>query len=175
MTVTNSADRTGRLTASAADSDGTIASGTVDWGDGTTSPINSGFASISTTRLYTRAQAYTVTLRVVDDKGAATTLTRSVTIRVPPEACLGILVIEVCAEATANFSTMRLEARAGDIVLAGANLNDGAGSVVLPLAGGFGRLTLSHNFNTGRLTITGEVCPVPFLVCQGIGSQTIQL
>jgi hypothetical protein len=174
VSLSESGFRTARLTGNATDSDGQITAGTVDWGDGTTTAISSGFANISLTHRYNRAQAYSVTLRVTDDDGVAAQLTRSVTIKVPPEACLGILVIEVCAESSADFRNLQIAAKAGDIVLAGITVSDGNPSVVLPLALGFGRLTVSHNFTSGRLTITGEVCPVPFLVCQTIASQAIQ-
>jgi PKD repeat protein len=172
ISVAQSAYRTARVTATAADSDGQIASGTVDWGDGSTSPVTSG--TISLTHRYNRAQAYTVTVNVVDDKGLSAQLSRSVTITVPPEACIGIKVVELCARSTSDFKNLQIAAKAGDVVLAGITVSDGNPSIALPLALGFGRLTLSHNFTTGRLTIAGEVCPVPFLVCESVGSQTIQ-
>jgi hypothetical protein len=173
MTVSQSAYRTGRVSAAASDPDGQVASGTVDWGDGTTTTLN-GPTSVSSTHRYARAQAYSVTLRVLDDAGASAALTRSVSITVPPEACIGIEIIEVCATTTADFRNANIAAKAGDIVLARATISEGTPSVSLPLASGFGRLTVSHNFNTGRMTITGDVCPVPFLVCRAISSHTIQ-
>ena len=76
--------------------------------------------------------------------------------------------------ATADFRNVQIAARAGEIVLAGATISDGNPSVSLPLLLGFGRLTLTHNFTSGRMTITGEVCPVTFLVCEPVGSQITQ-
>jgi len=174
MAASQSAYRTGRLTANATDSDGQISSANIDWGDGTTTPLTTGFASISQTHRYARAQSYTITLRATDDKGTTAQSTRSVTITVPPEACLGILVIELCARSTSDFKNLQVAAKAGDIVLAGITVTDGNPSIAMPLAAGFGRLTLSHNFTSGRLTISGEVCPVPFLVCDSVGSRVIQ-
>jgi hypothetical protein len=175
MTVAESSYRTGRITASASDPDGRIASGTVDWGDGTTSTVSGDYASITLTHRYDSAQAFSVTLRVVDDDALATQQARSVTIRVPPEACIGIEIIEVCAQATSDFRNVRVSAKAGDIVLSQITLTDGQPAITLPLAGGFGRLTLSADLQRGRIVVGGEVCPIPFLVCVPIGSHTIQL
>ncbi|MDH4063460.1 MAG: PKD domain-containing protein [Acidobacteriota bacterium] len=174
MTVAQSAYRTARITATTGDGDGQVASGTVDWGDGSTTNLTSGVTSVNTTHRYGRAQAYSVTLRVVDDDGAQAQLTRSVSITVPPEACLGIEVVELCARSTSDFKNMEVAVRAGDVSLARATVSDGNPSIALPLAAGFGRLTLAHNFTTGRLIVSGEVCPVPFLVCKPVGSKTIQ-
>jgi hypothetical protein len=174
MNVTNSAYRTARVTASASDSDGQVASGTVDWGDGTTSNVTSGFGSVSMTHQYGQAQSYTVTFRVLDNGGLSTQASRSVTITVPPEACVGIRILDVCARTTADFRNLRLAVKSGEIVLAQFTIDNGNASPVrVPLALGFGALTFQHNFNTGRLTITGEVCTVPFLVCEPVGSPVI--
>jgi PKD repeat protein len=175
MAVVQSAYRTARLTASATDADGQVNSGKVDWGDGTTTSLTSGFASISMTHRYDRAQAYSVALSVADAAAASAESTRSVTITIPPEACLGVIAIQLCARSTADLRNLTVQARAGDVVLAGITISEGNPSVVLPLALGFGRLTLSHNFTTGRLTIGGEVCTVPFVVCQPVVNQAIQL
>lgn len=174
MSVAESGYRTGRITAASTDADGQIVSGTVDWGDGSTSPITNGFGSINLTHRYAQAQSYTVTLRVMDDDGAESQLARSVNIRVPPEACLDVLILDVCARSTSNFKNLNVAVRAGAVSLASFTISDGNPSITVPLGGGFGRLTLSHNFNTGRLSISGEACPVPFLVCESIGSRTIQ-
>lgn len=174
MAVSQSAYRTARLTATTGDSDGRVATATVDWGNGSTSDVSSSAANITVTHRYNRAQSYTVTLRVFDDDGASTQQSRSVTIRVPPESCVGIKIVEVCAQSTADFQNLEVAVRAGDIALAKAMISEGNPSIALPLLLGFGRLTLAHNFTTGRLTISGEVCPIPFLVCEPVGSVPIQ-
>ncbi len=174
MAVSQSAYRTARLTATTADSDGRVVTATVDWGDGSTSNVSSSAANITVTHRYNRAQSYTVTLRAVDDDGASTEQSRSVMITVPPEACVGIKVVEVCAQSTADFQNLNVAVRAGDVSLARATVSEGNPSIALPLLFGFGRLTLAHNFTNGRLTISGEVCPIPFLVCEPVGSVPIQ-
>jgi hypothetical protein len=174
MTVAESGYRTGSLTGSASDPDGRIVSATVDWGDGTTVTPVGNYASLSLTHRYDSAQAFSVTLRVVDDAGLATQQAKSLTIRVPPEACLGIEVIEVCGQVASDFRNVLLSAKAGDIVLAQITIEDGRPAVTVPLAGGFGRLTISADLQRGRIVVGGEVCPIPFLVCVPIGSQAIQ-
>jgi hypothetical protein len=174
MAVSQSAYRTARLTATTSDSDGRVVTAMVDWGNGSTSDVSSSAANINVTHRYNRAQSYTVTLRVVDDAGASTEQSRSVTITVPEEACVGIKVVEVCAQSTADFRNLQVAVRAGSVALASATISEGNPSIALPLLLGFGRLTLAHNFTTGRLTISGEVCPIPFLVCEPVGSVPIQ-
>ncbi|MGO4260518.1 M4 family metallopeptidase [Lysobacter sp. TAB13] len=60
------------------DSDGTIASRSWNFGDGTTS------TATSPSKTYTAAGTYTVTLTVKDDDGASHTKTASVTVTAPP-------------------------------------------------------------------------------------------
>jgi len=62
------------------DSDGTVEEVTIDWGDGNTTTISSGFDSINESHIYASSGSYTVKVSATDSKGA--TASESLTVNV---------------------------------------------------------------------------------------------
>jgi hypothetical protein len=174
MSVTQSSYRTGRISASASDSDGPIASGTVDWGDGTTTNVTRGFASISLTHRYDSAQSFPITLRVADDQGAAAQQTQVVQIAVPPETCVDIQLIEGCARVSSDFQQVTLLFQnPAHLIVGSFQLSDGLSGAPMHLLAWYGDLEGAVDLRAGRITLTGKVCAAP-LVCGSIGTTVIQ-
>lgn len=86
------------------DPDGSIASVSWDFGDG--SPVVTGTA-LTATHTYADAGDYTISLTVTDDANAATTVTRSVTVTAPPNQ-----VPAASFEATVNGSKVTVDGSA---------------------------------------------------------------
>lgn len=165
-----------RLTGSASDPEGAMATVEIDWGDGSTTTVDGDPASISVSHRYDRAQDYTTTLTVTDAEGLTAQRTSSIRIEVPDPVCLDLLkIVGVCINGTLNLRNFELEARVLNQVVYRSEIRDGQGDLRIPLPGGAGNLRIRYNMDTGRVTISGEVCPVPFLVCEEIASRTIQL
>jgi hypothetical protein len=173
LSVVESSYRTARVTAAVTDADGTVTTVRIDWGDGANTTVPSGFGAVSQTHKYGGAQSYTVTVHATDDASGTAQLSKSVTIRVPPEVCASIEILELCASSTANFRNLNVAVRAGDIVLQSFTISDGQPAIVVPLALGWGRLSLAYNFDTGLLRIGGEVCVVAYFVCFPIAEHRI--
>lgn len=165
-----------RLTGSASDPEGGVASVVVDWGDGQSSDVTNSYASIRLSHRYDRAQDYTVTVMVTDDQGQTSQRSASISIQVPDPACIDFLkVVSGCISMSRDLRNFRLEFRIANKIVYESEIKDGKGDVRVPLAGGFGMMVVGFDMDRGRITIGGEVCVVPHLVCQEVASKTIQL
>jgi len=156
------------------DADGQVSKVVINWGDGKDETVTNGFANISRTHEYGDAQAFSVALMATDNLGLTAQSTRSVTISVPPEKCVGFKgIADVCGRVTSDFSRINISVKAVDTVIASFSINEGTPVISLPTTP-FTRLTATMNFNVGRLRLQGEFCAIPFLVCTGTFDETIQ-
>jgi hypothetical protein len=166
--------RKARLTGSVSDPEGAIDSVVIDWGDGTTTDVTGDPASISIEHTYDRAQDYSVTLTVTDAEGLSAQRASSIRIEVPDPFCLDFFKIAgICIGGSSNLKNFDVEVRVLNKVVYEQQVREGDGRLDIPLGAGIGTITIDFDMDQGRFTVTGEVCPVPFLVCQEILSQTI--
>ena len=173
ISLAQSAYRSARLTANVSDPDGQVTMLVINWGDGKQDTVTSGFGSIARTHEYGDAQAFSVALMATDNLGLTSQNTRSVTITVPPEKCVGVRIVDICGRVTSDFSRMNVSLKAVDTVITSFTVNEGTPTISIPLLP-FGRLTATFGFNTGRLRLQGEFCAIPLLSCSGLFDETIQ-
>lgn len=165
--------RKARLTGSVSDPEGAIDSVVIDWGDGTTTDVTNDPGSISIQHAYDRAQDYTVTLTVTDTGGLSAQRTASIRINVPDPFCLDFFkVVGMCIGGSSNLKNFDLEVRVLNKVVFSDQVREGDSRLDIPLGAGIGTMTIDFDPDRGRFTFTGEVCPVPFLVCREVVSQT---
>lgn len=165
--------RKARLTGSVSDPEGAIGSVVIDWGDGTTTDVTGDPGSISVQHTYDRAQDYTVTLTATDAGGLSDQRTSSIRIEVPDPFCLDFFkVAGICIGGSSNLKNFDLEVRVLNKVVFDRQVREGDGRIDIPLGAGIGTISIDFDPDRGRFTFTGEVCPVPFLVCREIVSQT---
>ncbi len=165
--------RKARLTGSVSDPEGAIDSVVIDWGDGTTTDVTGDPASISVQLTYDRAQDYTVTLTVTDAGGLSAQRASSIRIEVPDPFCLDFFEIaRICIGGSSNLKNFDLEVRVLNKVVYSDEVREGDNRIEIPLGAGIGTMTIDFDPDLGRFTFTGEVCPVPFLVCREVVSQT---
>ena len=132
-------------TASSTDSDGTIASSSIDFGDGTVLP------GPTATHAYTTAGAKIITATVTDNVGATATASANVTVSAnqPPVAALSVTPTSGIAPVTVTASTANSTDADGTIASSSINFGDGT---VLPGP------TATHTYSTaGTKTITATV------------------
>ncbi len=134
-------------TAGSEDADGSIASSTINWGDGTTS------AGPSATHVFATAGSFAVTTTVTDNLGATANASAAVTAspkaNVPPFAALTLNTTTIVAPGTLTASTLSSTDADGSIASSVINWGDGTTS-----AGP----TASHTYNTaGSYTVSTTV------------------
>ena len=74
---------TATLTGNVTDSDGTVEEVTIDWGDGNTTTISSGFDSIDQNHIYNSEGTYDVIITAADDDGATVSKNLTITVNKP--------------------------------------------------------------------------------------------
>ena len=124
----------------------TIASTSINFGDGTT------LAAASGSHTYTKAGTYTVTATVTDSAGATATATQAVTVTayVAPVAKLSVTPTSGTAPLTVSASTSGSTAGTG-ATIASTSINFGDGTTLAASSG-------SHIFsNAGTFTVTATV------------------
>jgi len=127
------------------DSDGSIASTSINWGDGSTTNAASG------SHVYTTGGNYTVTATVTDNTGRSASATRTVSIagNLPPLAKLSITPGTGVAPVTVSASTAGSTDSDGSIT--GITINWGNGQVISAASG-------SYTYTTaGTYTVTATV------------------
>ncbi|MEZ4249503.1 MAG: PKD domain-containing protein [Polyangiales bacterium] len=70
----------GRITGSVVDAEGNLAEVVIDWGDGSSSTITSGFNTVSVNHLYAAAGSYTIVVTATDSEDQAATAELPLTI-----------------------------------------------------------------------------------------------
>jgi len=135
-------------TAGSSDPDGTIASTSINFGDGS-APVSAS----SATHTYSAAGTYTVTATVTDNLGASSSATANVLVssaNKPPIAMLSVTPSSGTAPATVSASTAGSNDPDGTIASITINFGDGSATVSAPSA--------THTYGTpGTYTVTATV------------------
>jgi len=112
---------TATLTGNVTDSDGTVEEVTIDWGDGNTTTISSGFDSIDQNHIYNSEGTYDVIITAADDDGATVSKNLTITVNKPNYT----LTINTEGEGTVNPEEGSHEYEEGTEVSLEANPVDG--------------------------------------------------
>ena len=112
---------TATLTGNVTDSDGTVEEVTIDWGDGNTTTISSGFDSIDQNHIYNSEGTYDVIITAADDDGATVSKNLTITVNKPNYT----LTINTEGEGTVNPEKGSHEYEEGTEVSLEANPVDG--------------------------------------------------
>jgi PKD repeat protein len=135
-------------TAGSSDADGTIASISIDFGDG-----SAAVSGASASHVYNTPGTYTITTTVTDNLGAASAKSASVVVSAankPPVAALNITPSSGIAPVTVNASTAGSSDPDGTIAAVSISFGDGTPAVNAASA--------SHVYNTpGTYTITATI------------------
>jgi hypothetical protein len=113
----------GVLTASVTDPENNVTSVVVDWGDGQTVTVTSGFDEISRTHDYARDGAYTVAVSALDAGGNQIHRESALTLTAAPGACLDIKIVGICAQVHPNFEGVDIDISALNNVLQSYSLS----------------------------------------------------
>ncbi len=128
---------TATFTDQSSDSDGSIASRSWNFGDGTSSTL------ANPVKTYTSSGTYSASLTVTDNRGASTTSTRSVTVLASTE-CTGASTQELGK----NCTRSNLSGRAGDYSYLYLYVPAGTTKIVITTSGGSGDADLYYNAST---------------------------
>lgn len=137
------------------DTDGTIATSTMNWGDGTSDTVDSIPATV--THTYANAGTYTATLTVTDDDGATATASRTVIIQsqVQPNQSPVVTVTKTSGFYTGEF-TFSITATDPDGSLVSYVINPGDGTAA-PTVAGTPPATYTHTYSTANASRTFTV------------------
>lgn len=176
ISVADDGYRKARLTGSVSDPEGDIASAVIDWGDGKTTNVSGDFGNISVQHRYDRAQDYTVTLTVTDGEGLFAQRSSSMSLKVPDPFCLDFLkIVGACVNGSKDLTHFEIEVRVLNKVVYFEEIKTGDGELRIPFGLGIGAMTVEFDMDAGTMTFTGEYCVIPYLKCETMPSQTIQL
>ena len=112
---------TATITGSVKDSDGTVKEVSIDWGDGNTTTIDSGFDSIDESYTYNSSGDYEITITAIDDDGAEVSKSLTVNVNKPNYT----LTIDTQGEGSVNPKEGSHEFEEGKEVSLEANSADG--------------------------------------------------
>lgn len=134
----------GVLTTSVTDAQDNVTSVVVDWGDGQTVTVSSGFDQISRTHDYARDGAYTVVVSALDASGNQVRRESVLTLKPAPGACLDVKLIGVCAQVHPNFqgADIRVSALNNELYSYSLSTTNNRVEYLVPVAGLVGQAKL---------------------------------
>jgi hypothetical protein len=143
------------LKASVTDAEGDITNLIVDWGDGTSFTVVSGFAAVDIIHDYARADAtYAITLVAADNGNNRTSRKESIRLDKAPGACLDIKLVGVCFQTHPDYKGADLTLKAFDNTVASASLSNSRNRVetFVPVAGiaAQAKVVLTANFSPAK-------------------------
>jgi hypothetical protein len=162
----------GVLTTSVTDPEDNVTSVVVDWGDGETVTVSSGFGQISRTHDYAEDGAYTVVVSALDAGGNQVSRESELTLKKAPGACLDVKLIGVCAQVHPNYQGVDIEISALNNEVHSFSLSTTKNKVefLVPVAGvvGQAKVVADANFSKTKgqswFRIRVYACAL-FLIC----------
>lgn len=142
----------GVLTASVTDPEDNVTSVVVDWGDGETVTISSGFDDISRTHDYPEDGDYTVTVSALDAAGNQVDDESELTLQGAPGGCLDIKLVGGCVQVHPNFEGVDVVISALDNEIRSYTLSTTKNKVefFVPVAGVIGQAKIVADANFSK-------------------------
>jgi hypothetical protein len=163
----------GNLSVAASDPEGAMQQVVIDWGDGKTATVTSGFGSISRNHDYGKAGTYKVTVTAFDAAGNKSADDASVKLDPLPRACIDVFkVVGACLDVHPDFKGVDIDIKVLDNSVYTAKLSTTKSRIEapIPVGGVLGqvKVALSSSFSKtkGKSYVRFQVygCTL-FLIC----------